>query len=87
MRPFMWLITGLAIASTIVSIKSARTPTSPSPVTFPVAAPQPPDVNPSVGAGLVKWHRSFEEAKQASQKSGKPVLLFHMMGQLDRQFC
>lgn len=43
--------------------------------------------NPRVAPGLVRWHDTFEHAKNASSKSGKPVLLFHMMGQLDRQFC
>src|SRR5262245_20667952 len=43
--------------------------------------------NPSVQPGRVKWHTSFEAARQAAQKSGKPVLLFQMLGQLDQQFC
>lgn len=43
--------------------------------------------NPAVPAGKVRWHASFEDACTAAKKSGKPVLLFHMMGQLDRQFC
>ena len=49
--------------------------------------PEAKTENPKVAAGLVRWHASFGEAKIASEKSGKPVLLFHMMGQLDRQFC
>jgi hypothetical protein len=43
--------------------------------------------NPRVQPGLVHWRASFEEACEASRKSGKPVLLFHMMGNLDQQFC
>jgi hypothetical protein len=43
--------------------------------------------NPTVKAGEVNWHKSFAEACAAAKKSGKPVLLFHMMGQLDKQFC
>jgi hypothetical protein len=43
--------------------------------------------NPTVEPGKVKWHKSLAEAQAASEKSGKPVLLFHMMGQLDKQFC
>lgn len=50
------------------------------------AAPGRPN-NPTVEPGKVRWHKSFEEAKAASAMSGKPVLLFHMMGQLDLQFC
>jgi hypothetical protein len=43
--------------------------------------------NPIVEPGKVKWHKTLAEAQAASEKSGKPVLLFHMMGQLDKQFC
>jgi hypothetical protein len=43
--------------------------------------------NPKVKPGLVKWHSNFAEACEASKKSGKPVLLFQMMGKLDDQFC
>lgn len=40
-----------------------------------------------VKPGLVTWHKDLETAKDASTKSGKPVLVFHMMGQLDDRFC
>jgi hypothetical protein len=43
--------------------------------------------NPTVEPGKVKWHKSLADAQAAAGKSGKPVLLFHMMGQLDKQFC
>jgi hypothetical protein len=43
--------------------------------------------NPKVKPGDVKWHASFAEACKAAEKSGKPVLLFQMMGKLDDQFC
>jgi hypothetical protein len=44
-------------------------------------------VNPKVTPGLVHWHASFDEACAQSRRSGKPVLLFQMMGKLDDQFC
>jgi hypothetical protein len=44
-------------------------------------------VNPKVEPGKVKWHADFATARAASAKSGKPVLLFQMMGKLDDQFC
>ena len=56
-----------------------------APATVP-ASPSSPD-NPTVEPGKVKWHRTLADAQAAAEKSGKPVLLFHMMGQLDRQFC
>jgi hypothetical protein len=46
-----------------------------------------PEENPRVQPGLVKWHPTFADARAAAEKSGRPVLVFHMMGQLDRQFC
>jgi hypothetical protein len=45
------------------------------------------DANPKVKPGDVKWHASFADARKASEKSGKPVLLFQLMGKLDDQFC
>src|SRR5438128_2200681 len=43
--------------------------------------------NPSVRPGNVTWHADFARARAASAKSGKPVLLFQMLGRLDQQFC
>src|SRR5262245_43890033 len=65
-------------------VKAAVQGSAPNPL-----APASPakDENPIVKPGEVKWHASFAEARGAGKKSGKPILLFHMMGQLDRQFC
>jgi hypothetical protein len=43
--------------------------------------------NPRVKPGKVRWHRDFAAACAAAKKSGKPVLLFQMMGKLDEQLC
>jgi hypothetical protein len=43
--------------------------------------------NPKVEPGKVKWHADLDAACAAAAKSGKPVLVFHMMGKLDDQFC
>lgn len=42
--------------------------------------------NPRVEPGKVKWHEDFAAACRASGASGKPVLLFQLMGQLDQRF-
>lgn len=42
--------------------------------------------NPKVEPGKVKWHADFDEALEKAAKSGKPVLLFQMMGNLDEAF-
>src|SRR5262249_41138086 len=44
-------------------------------------------VNPKVAPGKVHWHRTPADACEAARKSGKPVLLFMMLGKLDDQFC
>ena len=40
-----------------------------------------------VKPGSVKWHDSLKSACAAAHHSGKPVLVFQMMGRLDQEFC
>ena len=40
-----------------------------------------------VSPGDVKWHANYQAACAASEISGKPVLLFQLMGKLDDEFC
>jgi hypothetical protein len=47
----------------------------------------PGDDNPKCEPGKVKWHPDVETACKAALLSGKPVLVFHMMGKLDDRFC
>ncbi|MBC8352652.1 MAG: hypothetical protein H8E66_11720 [Planctomycetes bacterium] len=42
--------------------------------------------NSRVQPGLVRWHPDWEHAKLAGAQSGKPILLFQLLGQLDREF-
>jgi hypothetical protein len=44
-------------------------------------------VNPKAAPGRVSWHADMAAACAAARHSGKPVLLFLMMGKLDDQFC
>lgn len=37
--------------------------------------------------GLVDWHPSFEVACAFAKESGKPVMLFQLLGRLDEEFC
>jgi hypothetical protein len=66
--------------SKLVAGTAPTIPVSPAPA---VSDPS----NPTVEPGKVKWHRTLADAQAAAEKSGRPVLLFHMMGQLDKQFC
>ena len=40
-----------------------------------------------IDPGLVTWHGSRSEAQAAAAQSGKPVLLFQLLGRLDEAFC
>lgn len=42
--------------------------------------------NPDAIPGLVRWHTDFDMACRAAQTSGKPVLLFQLLGRLDQRF-
>ena len=66
------------IAAGTARTVSAATRSKPAPVKFQ---------NPKVEPGTVRWHNDFEAACAASRKSGKPVLLFQLMGRLDDRFC
>jgi hypothetical protein len=54
---------------------------------LPIPARNNDFLNPKVEPGKVKWHGDFDTACKAAAKSGRPVLLFQMMGKLDDQFC
>ena len=43
--------------------------------------------NPKVRPGLVRWHAGADEAFAAARKSGRPVLVFQLLGNLDDEFC
>ena len=87
-RSLAWLTASLAVLATTLSVGTSRTATAAAPtVSSPASAEKPPEDNPRVVPGLVKWHASVSDAKAASEKSGRPVLVFHMMGRLDKQFC
>lgn len=38
-------------------------------------------------AGRVEWRESFAAAVEAAKSSGRPVLLFQLLGRLDEEFC
>ncbi len=94
-RPAAWCTAGLlAVAVNPTAPRAADPPPptkrlmeAPTKGLVATAAPAASPSNPAVAPGLVKWHPTVEDACAAARKSGKPVLVFHMMGQLDRQFC
>ena len=59
------------------------------PIELALDAAPPPSTssNRAVAPGLVRWHPDFAAACAAAQRSGKPVLLFQLLGRLDQEFC
>jgi hypothetical protein len=51
-----------------------------------IGAPAADRDNPPAEPGKVKWHRDVTAALAAARTSGKPVLVFHLLGQLDQRF-
>lgn len=51
-----------------------------------LAAPALAEAPAKVAPGKVKWHASFDAACRAAKGSGKPVLLFHVLGRFDEPF-
>jgi hypothetical protein len=99
-RPILCtLATASAAALLLIPVRAADRPApAPSPKAVIEAAPKAvvatsapakmdSFVNPKVAPGKVSWHPDFEAACAASKKSGKPVLLFQLLGKLDDQFC
>jgi len=35
----------------------------------------------------IRWHDTTAKATLAAATSGKPVLVFHLLGRLDEEFC
>lgn len=72
----------IAVLAPLLLLGLAWPTTRPAPAT-PVAEAAPH----TVPAGLVRWHADFAAARAAACTSGRPVLLFHLLGRLDEEFC
>lgn len=85
-RSLAWCVGITAVLALVAA--AANRPDASAPAKLVEAAPIPHvTTNPTVEPGKVHWHASFNDARETAAKSGKPVLLFHMMGHLDKQFC
>lgn len=63
--------------------ENPRVPTNQRVPTIPSAAVED---NPAVQPGIVRWHPNLQLASNKSAQAGKPVLLFHLLGNLDQRF-
>ena len=73
-KRWWWMVLGLSL----LSVNGAP---------VPLSQPGGKWTNPRVQPGAVEWHEDFGAACEASKKSGRPVLLFQMLGRLDQEFC
>ena len=51
---------------------------------FVALATPTPAITDVAGVG---WHNSFEDARQVSRATGKPILHLQMFGKLNDEFC
>ena len=54
------------------------------------AVPKTPEQKAPVQAARptgIQWMASFAAAREKARKEGKPVLLLHLFGRLDEEFC
>ena len=42
---------------------------------------------PAAGAPQIRWETSFTAACERARREEKPVLLLHLFGKLDEEFC
>ena len=78
----------LAVPIAVPTPPAVPTPIAVStPSVVPSIAENVKPANSKVEPGKVHWHATTELALAAAMMSKKPVLVFHMMGQLDHQFC
>jgi hypothetical protein len=42
---------------------------------------------PAVKQDGIVWERTFEAAKARATRENKPILLLHLMGRLNEEFC
>jgi hypothetical protein len=64
-------------------LAACSVPAAPDEAAPPAAA----EVDPRVAPGLVRWHADLDAACAAAGASGRPVLLFALLGDLDRERC
>jgi hypothetical protein len=56
-------------------------------VEFPLKEAMLTPATPPPGPAGIRWHPSFDAALAAAGRSGRPVLLFQLLGGLDDEFC
>jgi len=93
-RGWLWVGSGVLATGFVACVLAAKPPRDMTKSSIETAAKRAVATttravseNRAVRPGLVHWHPDLAAAQAAARKSGKPVLLFQMMGRLDREFC
>ena len=79
------LILAAALASLVWPIQEGDA--APASEIYPPKDARQVPTEEHVEAGLVSWHADRAAAMEAAKVSGKPVLIFQMLGRLDEEFC
>ena len=45
------------------------------------------DARPWAGYGKIRWERTLEAAQKRASAEGKPILLYQLVGDLDKEGC
>jgi hypothetical protein len=75
----------LVTATLLAAACSPSEPPAPSPA--PAAAETSSAENPPAAPGLVRWHPRVAAAQEAARASGKPLLVFQLLGRIDDEYC
>jgi hypothetical protein len=78
----------IMLLATLAAASNLRAQESPGPEPVTPCCDHGRAAKPWIGAqGGVKWEKSLDHAKRRAAEEGKPVLLFQLVGDLDREGC
>ena len=82
------LLSGSGAALLLTTEAGDAAPTPPdSPAEARPTATTVPAFDERVAPGLVDWHADLDAALAAAAESGRPVLHFQLLGELDEALC
>ena len=74
-------------AALLLTTEAGDAAPAPSPAEARTPATTVPAFDERVAPGLVDWHADLDAALAAAAESGRPVLHFQLLGELDEALC